>query len=101
MSKYDEIKINDLHRDQNLAALAWELTIFPKLEIFNEHTIKCSQKFVSKFESILFNVRSPFIFHFYVGFILRSCFESADFIAYSKGSYWREKKTMFIHTNQP
>ena len=22
MSKYDEIKINDLHRDQNLAALA-------------------------------------------------------------------------------
>ena len=42
---------------------------------------------------------SPSRFHFSVGFILRSCFESDGFIAYSNEWDWREK-TMFIHTNQ-
>ena len=43
---------------------------------------------------------SPFRFHFSVGFIPTSWFESDDFIAYSNEWDWREK-TMFIHTNQP
>ena len=43
---------------------------------------------------------SPSRFHFSVGFISRSCFESDGFIAYSNEWDWREK-TMFIHTNQP
>ena len=43
---------------------------------------------------------SPSRFHFSVSFILRSCFESDGFIAYSNEWDWREK-TMFIHTNQP
>ena len=41
---------------------------------------------------------SPSRFHFSVGFISRSCFESDGFIAYSNEWDWREK-TMFINTN--
>ena len=43
---------------------------------------------------------SPSRFHFSVGFISRSCFESDGLIAYSNEWDWKEK-TMFIHTNQP
>ena len=39
-------------------------------------------------------------FHYSVGFITRSCFESNGYIAYSNEWYWREK-TIFIQTNQP
>ena len=41
---------------------------------------------------------SPSSFHFSMGFISRSCFESDGFIAYSNEWDWREKKTIFIHT---
>ena len=44
---------------------------------------------------------SPSRFHFSVGFISRSCFESEGFITYSNEWDWRDKKTMFIYTNQP
>ena len=40
-------------------------------------------------------------FNFSVIFIWRSCFKEVGYIAYSNEWDWREKKTMFIHTNQP
>ena len=43
---------------------------------------------------------SPSRFPFSVYFISRSCFESDGFIAYSNEWDWRQKKTIFIHTNQ-
>ena len=43
---------------------------------------------------------SPSRFHFSVGFITRSCFESDGLIAYSNVWDWREKRTIFIHINQ-
>ena len=47
------------------------------------------------------NNLSPSSFHFTVGCYFKICFESDGFIAYSNKSDKREKKTMFIHTNQP
>ena len=41
------------------------------------------------------------ILSFFSGYKSRSCFESDGFIAYSNEWDWREKKTMFIHNNQP
>ena len=40
---------------------------------------------------------SPSRFHFSVGFITISCFESDGFIAYSNVWDWREKNTVYSH----
>ena len=40
---------------------------------------------------------SPSTFHFSVGFISRSCFESDGFIAYSNEWDWREKNDAYSH----
>ena len=40
---------------------------------------------------------SPSRFHFSVGFISRSCFESDGFIAYSNEWDWREKNDVYSH----
>ena len=44
---------------------------------------------------------NPSGFYFSVGFYIKICFESDGFIAYANEWDWREKKTIFIHTNQP